>query len=286
MKKKVVLTKKKEKWVKQFKPSTLQGTPIQANRAIEQKTIAKTEKLVEKMTKEVNRELIKLFKQEAPEYFAQDASITSQARILLNALTKKFTKMFDLEGAQLMGQMVMDVDKNNQLTVKESLKALAGVAINTKDLSAETKEMIKAGAQQASTYIKSIAQEYLTDVAGATYRSITEGKGLKDLIPALEKYEGMTKRRAKNIALDQTRKTNSALGQARMKQAGITKFKWMHSGGSKDPRETHQEFDGQIFSFDDLPYDKDAKQRVYPGQLPYCRCTAIPVIEFEDEKSD
>jgi SPP1 gp7 family putative phage head morphogenesis protein len=235
------------------------------------------------MNKEYKRELVKLFKKESPAYFAEDASITSQARILLNKLARKFDKIFNVEGIALMDKMVSDVDRNTQATVKESLKDLAGITINTKDLNKETREVLKAGSEQAANYIKSIQSQYLTDVQGAVYRSITEGEGLKDLIPALEKYEGMTKRRAKNIALDQTRKTNATLSQARMSQAGIKKFKWNHSGGSKNPRENHMEWDGKIFSFDDLPYDKDLGQRVYVGQAPYCGCFATPLIEFDEE---
>lgn len=285
MKRKATLTKKKAKWVNQFKPDILQGNPLNPNKAIEQKTLKRVDDLVDKMTNEFERELKKLFKNEAPEFISgQDASITSQARILINALTRKYNKIFDTMGISIMDKMVSEVDKNTQTTVKNSLHKMTNTWIDTKTLSSKTREVLKAGTEQAANYIKSIQYQYLTDVAGATYRSITDGEGLKDLVPALEKYKGITKRRARNIALDQTRKTNATLAQSRMQQAGITKFKWVHSGGSKNPRENHQEWDGNIYSFDDLPYDEVLKTRVYPGQAPYCRCTAVPVIEFNDEE--
>jgi SPP1 gp7 family putative phage head morphogenesis protein len=155
-----------------------------------------------------------------------------------------------------------------------------GLSINVKDLSAETKDTLKASASQAASYIRSIQADYLDQASGFTYRSITQGEGLKDLIPQLQILSGKTLRNARLLALDQTRKTNATLDEARMRQNGITKFRWNHSSAGKTQRQTHVEFDGQIYDLNDPPYDRDAKQKVMPAQLPYCRCFKTPVIEF------
>ena len=281
MAKKLKLSDNKQKWVNKFNPNVIVGEPLRTNYEIEKNTVRKVERLTNKMIKEFEREVIRLFKKESPSYFAQDASISSQVRILLNKLEDKFYSMFKLEGNNIANYMTNSVNRHSKAQMQNSLSKLSGgLSINVKDLSAETKETLKASTSQAASYIRSIQAEYLDQAAGFTYRSITQGEGLKDLIPQLQALSGKTRRNARLLALDQTRKTNATLDEARMKQNGITKFRWNHSSAGKTQRKTHVEFDGQIYSLDDPPYDRDAKQNVMPAQLPYCRCFKTPVIEF------
>ena len=129
-------------------------------------------------------------------------------------------------------------------------------------------------------YIKTIQEDYLNKVSGATYRSITSAEGLKTLIPEIQKLSGQTERRSKMVALDQTRKTMASLDNARMKQNGITKFKWRHSSAGAEPRKTHQELDGKIFDLDKGAYDRNVGRYIMPAELPNCKCFMVPVIEL------
>jgi len=281
MAKKLKLSDNKQKWVNKFNPNLIVGEPLRPNHDIEKKTVRKVERLTNKMIKEFESEVIKLFKKESPAYFAQDASISSQVRILLNKLEDKFYSMFKLEGNNIADYMTNSVNRHSKAQMQNSLKKLSGgLSINVKDLSAETKETLKASSSQAASYIRSIQADYLDAAAGFTYRSITQGEGLKDLIPQLQILSGKTLRNAKLLALDQTRKTNASLDEARMRQNGITKFRWNHSSAGKTQRQTHVEFDGQIYDLDDPPYDRMVGKKVMPAELPYCRCFKTPVIEF------
>ena len=71
----------------------------------------------------------------------------------------------------------------------------------------------------------------MKDATGAVMRSITTGEGLADLIPALDKIEGIAGRRAKNIALDQTRKAYAGISRQKLMSNGVKQFEWVHSGG-------------------------------------------------------
>jgi hypothetical protein len=73
------------------------------------------------------------------------------------------------------------------------------------------------------------------------------------------------------IARDQVRKVTTAINVERAKSAGITKFRWRHSGGGSEPRQDHVDMDGMIFSYDDPPViDERTGERGYPGQLINC----------------
>src|ERR1700761_6910897 len=82
-------------WSNRSQKSIVKGKPLTPSAAIEQRYYAALHVLIGRMTAETELELQKLFKTEhAEEYFALDASIASQARILTNALIKKYTDLF------------------------------------------------------------------------------------------------------------------------------------------------------------------------------------------------
>jgi uncharacterized protein with gpF-like domain len=188
-------------------------------------------------------------------------------------------------------RMVERAAGNAGKDVKRSLEEIGeGVSLRVNMLSPLVKETIKAKSYEAAGLIKRVPSKYLDDIGAEVLRSISSGsgRGLADLQPALDKYGVQVRNWAKNVALDQTRKVYDGVSTAAMKSAGIRKFEWVHSGGSNDPREFHllpwpEGLNGGIFDIDDPPIiDKRTGVRGFPGQLPYCRCTKRPVVDFED----
>ena len=87
--------------------------------------------------------------------------------------------------------------------------------------------------------------------------------------------------RAAFIARDQTSKLTTATNASRMKSAGVTRFRWRHSGGSFDPRVLHLQYDGQEFDLSDPPViDERTGEKGLPGQAINCRCYMVPIIDF------
>ena len=86
--------------------------------------------------------------------------------------------------------------------------------------------------------------------------------------------------RAAFIARDQTSKLTSATNIARMKSAGIKKVRWRHSGGSKDPRPMHLEYDGKIFDLDNPPIIEEDGTRGWAGMTYNCKCYLVPIVDF------
>ncbi len=285
----IKLSPTKKQWVDERKRATLVGTRLNYNAAQQYKYVAALEDMVKQMVEETNKSYLKLFKSpEAKQYFAQDSSIASLARILANHLAKKFNLLFSKKGKVLAEKMVKGAKKTSDTTLHESIKKLTGgMTLSTKVLTSTMKDVMTASVAENVALIKSIASEYQQKVQGQVMRSITTGNGLKDLIPALERYQGITERRAKNIALDQTRKAYSSLNKAGMLNVGLREFEWAHSGGGRDPREDHIAMDGQIYSFDNLPViDQRTGTTGIPGQAPNCKCTMIPVVRFDEGQEE
>lgn len=286
-KKKVQLTAKREAWAaKQSAAPTFRGDPLQHNAAVAVRYASALSALTAQMTAQTKREILKLFKTDAASaHFGEDATIASQSRILMTSLADRFSDLFAKKAKPLAENMVADADKSGTKALHASLQKLSGgMSLKTSLGSPTLSNITKAAVAENVSLIKSIATDYLQKVEGAVMRSITTGNGLQDLVPALEQYEGQTHRRAKNIALDQTRKAYNSINKGRMEALGVEKFMWHHSGGGAHPREDHVDMDGEIFSFDKLPViDKRTGERGIPGQAPNCRCTMSPVFDYTKE---
>lgn len=262
----------------------LVGGSLRPNAGIAADYAKPTLELIGLMSRDVKRELKRLFT--ATNYeVAMDASISSQARILMNYLLRKWQKRFDTVAKKSTDRMIQRTMKNSAVTLEMSLKeASKDFEIDTSFTDARLEDVIKASTQEAANLIKVIPQKYLSEVQGQVMRSITTGRGMEDLLPFLtKKYQGNVKH-AKNVALDQTRKAYQSINTSRLKSLGVKKFVWVHTGGSREPRKDHIKMSGNEYSFDNPPvigimYGNEV--RGLPGDLPYCRCICKPVINFD-----
>jgi len=261
---------------------TLKGTKIAVSAPVQQRYAQALGAMVAQMTAQTNREIKRLFESpHAKEYFATDASLGSDARITMNALANKFNALFARKAKGLATRMLNQTEKAVTSGVYTSMQALSGgMSLKTSIVTPDMVDTFKAIIAENVGLIKSIASTYLDQVQGAVMRSIASGNGLQDLTPAIEKYDGMTHRRAHNIALDQTRKAYNNVARDKMQALGVEEYIWNHSGGSNHPREEHIEMDGETFRFDDPPEISPDGERGIPGQAPNCRCTMTPVFNF------
>lgn len=284
---KPLLTNKRKAWAEsRSEAPTFRGEVIQHSAANSVKHVAAVTSLTAQMTAQVKREVLRLFDTDAAaSHFGEDATIASQSRILMSSLSDRFNALFGKKAKPIAESMTKSAEKASGTALHSSLQKLSGgMSLKTTVSNAALQNIYKASVAENVSLIKSIASEYLQKVEGAVMRSITTGNGLQDLVPALEQYEGQTHRRAKNIALDQTRKVYNSINRGRMEAIGIQKFMWHHSGGGAHPRKDHQEMDGKVYSFDDLPViDPRTGERGIPGQAPNCRCTMSPVFDFSKE---
>ena len=260
---------------------------LRPNAGIEAEFVKAVTRQVTFMANDIRKELEAVFK-ETDFNSAMDASITSQARITLNYLLNKWKARFNIIAKSAVDRMIARTMKNSAVTLGMSLREVSkDFQIDTSFSDARLQEVIKASTQEAANLIKTIPVNYINEVQGQVMRSITTGQGLKDLVPYLtKKYQGNV-RKAKNVALDQTRKAYQSINTSRLKSLGVKKFIWVHSGGGKEPRIEHIKMSGKEYSFDNPPiigvmYGNEV--RGLPGDLPNCRCICKPVITFDLEE--
>jgi SPP1 gp7 family putative phage head morphogenesis protein len=263
---------------------TVKGTVLRPSAAPTARYAADLERLIDRMIAKTEREVTKLFTGNVAieSHVTTDASISSQSRIMMNALISEFSVMFRDAAKPVSQRMASSVLTDSKTGAKRSLMELGKETLSLKTdvlRKGPVAEVVKATVAENVALIKSIPEQYLRKVNSAVMRSITSGNGLQDLVPFMEKQKGITVRHARNMALDQTRKAYNGINKGRMQMAGVESFEWIHSGGSQKPRPDHVEMHGQIFRFDNPPViDKRTGEKGIPGQAPNCRCTMRPIL--------
>lgn len=230
------------------------------------------------MRREYEREFRKLMTQ----FGTMDASLSSQVRILLNRLGGKWAKRFASAAGDLADRFTNSISGFSKKNLESSLGELTGIAIKPPTITGELEERLKAATTYNVSLIKSIPEQFHDKIQGSVMRSLSGGEGLKGIYDDIVKTGTVTHKRAKFIAEDQTRKLTTAFNTERMKSVGIKKVRWVHSGGSAEPRELHLRLNGQVFDLDNPPIiDERTGQRGWGGEVPNCKCTVVPVIEFD-----
>ncbi len=266
----------------------LTSTRLNPNAGIMAWYVRELRKLTHAMTAECRARLKEIYATGYPD-IAFDESISSQARIALNELLEKYGDKFSRRAKTLARDLVNRTNRysNNQVNraIKDMLSDKAkDFTLSLSVTSAEKKEIFKALIFENVSLIKSIPNDYFKQITGAVARSIENGEGIRWLARQLRKTGYSTERRAQLIAQDQTRKAYSCINLRNFQEAGIRKFRWLHSGGSANPREYHKNvLSGNVYDINDPPIiDKNTGERGFPGQLPYCRCVMCAVLSFEE----
>lgn len=273
-------------WQGKPRPKQLRGHALNPNIASQARYYDQLRALIRDMSDETADALDKFFKEpHVVDYFAQDASVSEQARVVMDVLRTKFDEIFSIASQPLATQVATEASRSSATSLEGSLKQLSGgLTIDTHILTGGMRDILTATIAENVSLIKSISSEYFTQIQGAVMRSITTGNGLQDLVPFLQQHENITLRRARVIARDQTRKAFSNMNFARMRNIGIQEYEWLHSAGGQKPRKLHQHMSGNVYRIDKPPIiDEKTGQRGKPGDLINCRCRAIPIISFSED---
>ena len=269
-KRKPKLTRQKFDWAKNRNVELL-GEPLRVNDVYAQRRAREVEMEVRKLHLDVSKQVLALYKTGTAKgtiaEVAMDASLTSEARMLTNRLKREWNKRFNLFSKSFSESLMTDVTEMSAGDFKRSVEKLSGgITIDTSRLSIGTRDIIKASTQQSSSLIKTISDNYLSDVQEALMRSIASPKAsYSDTVASVhEMLQGRYKHyrnKAKNIVLDQTQKAYSNITDGRMRQNGISEYRWQHAGGSQNPRSYHRDV-GSLDSHTATPHHRASERGI------------------------
>ena len=150
-----------------------------------------------------------------------------------------------------------------------------GVDLDTLLSAGDVTETVEAFIARNVALVRSVSDEARSRIADITFRSFQEIRPTREVAKEMSAAAGLSRKRARRIAQDQSSKLAAALDQARQEQAGGSKFKWHHSR-KLHPRQEHKARDGNIYAWTDPAIVGDK-----PGMAPYCGCRAGFVLELD-----
>lgn len=171
-------------------------------------------------------------------------------------------------------------EKGAAVSLKSILKE-EGFTVNFR-MTRQLNDILQATVAENVNLIKSIHTMYFDQVQTVIMQAVKNGRDMEYIRKELTERFGVSERKAKIIARDQTNKAMQTISRARALETGITNARWVHIPGAKTSRETHKHFDGKPFDLNKGMYDKDVNKWVMPGELINCNCRfrlIVPSVE-------
>lgn len=231
--------------------------------------------LVDAMTASYDRWLKAQYRKKPPE-MTLDASPARDLERELRRLAKRWNKHFDDAAEEMAEYFAKAAHQRSERTMRSILKR-HGWSVEFK-MTRAMRDVMNATIEENVGLIKSIPQQFHTEVQGMVMRSATAGRDLSTLSDELSKRYAITRRRAEFIARDQNNKMTASFTRVRQIDLGITEAVWLHSGGGRKPRPTHVRNNGKRYDVAKGWWDPAVKQYIWPGVLPNCRCVSKPVV--------
>lgn len=139
-------------------------------------------------------------------------------------------------------------------------------------------------------WIKDFSVKEIENLRGDIRKSFFAGNRYESAIETIQKSYGVTARKAKFLARQETALLMTTFKEERYQDAGINEYKWRAVAGTPlhPVRPMHKELSdrskkGEIFRFDNPPVDDPNGSRHNPGQNYNCRCVAVPVVRFKKQ---
>lgn len=175
-----------------------------------------------------------------------------------------------------LGRWVTKVgDWHGRKTI-EGIKSATGVDIAPFIRLGDVREELQRSIRQNVALISSINADTKNRIQQIIFDGFAQRKTKKQITDELAKAMGITKRRARVIAGDQTHKLNIQLSAYRARQLGIKRYVW-HTRLDDRVRPAHKAREGKVFRWDKPPPDG------HPGYPIMCRCAAQSIIEDDDD---
>lgn len=232
--------------------------------------------MVVNLKSDINHIIVNQFKPQAKsEKIAMD-SATNSFTTAINLFKERWNSRLNKFAEEASQELIERTERNYHYNLNNQL-INNGLSI-TFSISDFQKSQYEAVIRENISLIHSISQRYLTNVESIVYQCVTTGYDLSKLSETLQKQYMIDKRRANNIARDQSNKAHAIIEQAKRQELGIKKAIWRHSNKGKEPRQSHINANGKEFDVAKGMYIDG--EYILPAMKINCRCTSRSVIEF------
>jgi uncharacterized protein with gpF-like domain len=207
---------------------------------------------------------------------AADAPPSAVLQDVIKRLRRRWLRRFDEGALDLAKYFAKAAHRRTDEELRKILKR-AGISVEFK-VSREVQSALRAIVNENVSLIRSIPEQFLTQVEGSVMRSVLAGRDLKTLTEEIQHQHGVTRRRAELIALQQNNSATGAIQRLQYIELGIERAIWRHSAAGREPRPTHAANDGNEYDVATGWLDPHEGRYIRPGELINCRCWSQPIL--------
>jgi len=241
-------------------------------------------RIVREVRKDIDTYIMSAVKSTSYEYVA-DASFVDVIAGALDFVRGKWsTPQFKQLATRIARKFVTTADRTNEQRTRRDLGI--DVFVGNQEL----RDYVEASIYDNVRLIESIPAQYLTQVDSIVLSNVRAGGRPSAIAKLLEEQFGVTERRAKLIARDQTAKINGDLNAKRQTAAGFPYFEWDDSDDER-VRHRHREIATKVTAYGrgvyrwDNPPLSDRGTPIIPGSDFQCRCIGRPVSQAEVDEN-
>lgn len=198
-----------------------------------------------------------------------------QLQFLIDQIDRKLDNTIIYQTEKL-GRWVTKVGDYNGRRTIAAVKSATGREIAPFIRLRDAQPFLEQSIRQNVALITNVNADMKNRVEQIIFDGLANRRNKKYITDELAKALGITKRRARNIAGDQTHKLNTALNQFRNEQLGITRYRWS-TMLDESVRAAHADRENKIFRWDQPPDDG------HPGQPINCRCRSHAILDPYEE---
>lgn len=247
----------------------------------------KLQRMVRAIKRDIDATFLPLIKLYAPDYTMDGATVTRDGWVeaIAAALQLLVTRWENHPGiAAIAGDFVRTA------FTSADRRAMRSMGIDVFGSSTEMDEYLRAAMYQNVKLIKSIPAQYLEQVGNILMTNMRIGNRPGYIVKELQQQFGVTQRRAKFIARDQSAKIAGEVSKKRQIAAGYSYFVWVDSHDQR-VRHSHRDIANRVtaygkgvYRWDDLPVNERG-ERIQPGSDYNCRCVAKVISNRNVERN-
>lgn len=285
-----------EKHRKKPKPAK----PIRPNDDVEVYYRKHLASLVRAMDRSVEQWILPALKQAKPAYTADAWSDDIEDAI--NAAAVPFSAAaIEATYQRLASEVVERTVQQTTASLVNSVNRSVGVNLGPIFEQQPMREYMDIAINENVSLIRSISEQHFKNVRTVVYQGVAGKTAPTTIAQRLQEETGVSERRAKLIARDQTSKITSQVTQRRQEQAGIRYYRSIDAGdervsGRPGGRYPNAKISCWGIARRDIGFGKGVykvsegaewagEKNLHPGRHHVaCRCTASPVFEWEVEE--
>ncbi|KEZ17178.1 hypothetical protein CP98_03676 [Sphingobium yanoikuyae] len=208
-----------------------------------------------------------------------------QVQAAISSVAQEFLTILTARIAPGLRQWAVKAERTHRSKWSAAIKAGVGVDLDMILSAQPVEERLGTFLARNVALVQNVSDQAQGRIADAVFRGYEQRTPVREVAKEIREATGMGRDRAIRIASDQNSKLSSQLDRERQAEAGLTQFKWRHSG-KVHPRSWHKARDGKVyFSRSGKPVDGGeaipADDRA--GMAPWCGCREQAYIALLDE---